>query len=138
MQGTSTGDNEIDLQLINNTIDGSPLSVTKAGAGTWILGNTNNTYSGATTITAGALRAQDAGENATSGVTTAPTVASNILTLATIQPACATTPSVTSGPLHRPDRDRRRHRPRDHDHEHPQRDPDPTQQHAHRGQRRIA
>jgi len=40
LQGTSTGDNEIDLQLIDNTIDGSPLSVTKTGAGTWILGNT--------------------------------------------------------------------------------------------------
>ena len=84
LQGTSTGDNEIDLQLINNTIDGSPLSVTKAGAGTWILGNTNNTYSGVTTITAGALRAQDAGENATSAITTAATASSNVVTLATI------------------------------------------------------
>ena len=82
LQGSSTGDNEIDLQLINNTIDGSPLSVTKTGAGTWILGNTNNTYSGVTTITQGALRAQDAGENANSGVTSAPTIASNVLTLA--------------------------------------------------------
>ncbi len=82
LQGNSTGDNEIDLQLINNTIDGSPLSVTKAGSGTWILGNTNNSYSGVTTITAGALRAQDANSNATSGTTITPTAASNILTLA--------------------------------------------------------
>ena len=82
LQGSSTGDNEIDLQLINNTIDGSALGITKAGAGTWILGNTNNTYSGPTIITGGALRAQDAGENATSGVTAATSVASNVLTLA--------------------------------------------------------
>ena len=33
--------------------------VTKAGAGLWILGNLNNTYGGATTITQGVLRAQD-------------------------------------------------------------------------------
>ena len=82
LQGSSIGDNEIDLQLINNTIDGSPLSVTKAGVGTWILGNTNNTYSGVTTISGGALRAQDAGSNATSGITIASSVTSNILTLA--------------------------------------------------------
>ena len=95
LQGSSTGDNEIDLQLIDNTIDNSPLSVTKAGAGTWILGNTANNYSGVTTITGGALRAQDAGENATAGVTTAPTVASNILTLSTILAGNNT--SLTSG-----------------------------------------
>ena len=82
LQGTSTGDNEIDLKLINNTIDSTALSVTKAGAGTWILGNVANTYSGATTISAGALRAQDAGSNATSAVTLSTSSSSTVLDLA--------------------------------------------------------
>ena len=84
LQGNSSGDNEIDLKLIDNTIDASSLGVTKGGTGTWVLGNTNNTYSGFTTISGGVLRAQDAGENATTGVTTAPIVGSNILTLSTV------------------------------------------------------
>ncbi|MEI9897818.1 MAG: autotransporter-associated beta strand repeat-containing protein [Chthoniobacter sp.] len=58
LTGNSTGDNEIDIHLINNT-DGSPLNLTKLGTGLWILGNAANTYSGVTTIGAGALRAQD-------------------------------------------------------------------------------
>ncbi|OYW77349.1 MAG: hypothetical protein B7Z37_04700 [Verrucomicrobia bacterium 12-59-8] len=57
LTGTSVGDNEIDLLLQNNT-DLTTLSLTKAGGSLWILGNTN-TYSGATTITQGMLRAQD-------------------------------------------------------------------------------
>ncbi|HEY5312354.1 MAG TPA: autotransporter-associated beta strand repeat-containing protein, partial [Pirellulales bacterium] len=59
LQGTSTGDNEIDLRLINNTIDGAPLNVTKSGAGLWVLGNASNSYTGVTTISGGILRAQD-------------------------------------------------------------------------------
>ncbi|MEZ0254828.1 MAG: beta strand repeat-containing protein, partial [Chthoniobacter sp.] len=59
LQGGSQGDNEIDLQLINNTNGGAALSLTKTGTGLWILGNTANNYSGATTITQGILRAQD-------------------------------------------------------------------------------
>ncbi len=82
LQGTSTGDNEIDLQLIDNTIDSTALSVTKAGTGTWILGNTNNTYSGATTISAGALRAQDAGSTTTSATTISDSASSDILDFA--------------------------------------------------------
>jgi autotransporter-associated beta strand protein len=82
LTGTSTGDNEIDLQLINNTVDSSLLSVTKTGTGTWVLGNVNNTYGGATTISAGALRAQDAGSNATSATALSSTVSSNVIDLA--------------------------------------------------------
>ncbi len=61
LTGSSTGDNEIDLKLVDNTNGGAALSVTKAGgAGSlWILGNAANTYSGPTTINAGTLRAQD-------------------------------------------------------------------------------
>lgn len=52
--GDSLGDNEIKLGLVNNGSD--PLSITKANGGLWILSNPNNSYSGATTISAGALR----------------------------------------------------------------------------------
>ncbi|OYW30456.1 MAG: hypothetical protein B7Z47_03580, partial [Chthoniobacter sp. 12-60-6] len=83
LQGTSTGDNQIDLRLINNTIDSTALSVTKTGTGVWILGNINNTYSGATTISQGVLRAQDAGSTATSATTTSGSSASTVLDLAT-------------------------------------------------------
>jgi autotransporter-associated beta strand protein len=54
LQGNSTGDNELDLQLVNNGT--SALSVTKTGTGIWILGGSFNTYSGTTTVSAGVLR----------------------------------------------------------------------------------
>ncbi|OYW76067.1 MAG: hypothetical protein B7Z37_10495, partial [Verrucomicrobia bacterium 12-59-8] len=82
LQGTSTGDNEIDLKLIDNTIDSMALSVAKTGAGTWILGNVSNTYSGATTISQGALRAQDAGSNISTAATTSNTASSTVIDLA--------------------------------------------------------
>ncbi|MEK0445912.1 MAG: hypothetical protein RLZZ399_1233, partial [Verrucomicrobiota bacterium] len=56
LQGTSTGGNEIDLRLIDNPNAGEALAVTKAGAGLWILGNNDNSYSGPTTIVGGQLR----------------------------------------------------------------------------------
>jgi autotransporter-associated beta strand protein len=59
LQGDSTGDNQINLRLINNPNAGEALSVTKTGGGMWILGNNTNSYSGTTTISAGALRGQD-------------------------------------------------------------------------------
>jgi autotransporter-associated beta strand protein len=58
LQGSSTGDNEIRLQLTDNPNTGT-LSVTKDGTGVWLLGNTSNTYSGTTTIKRGTLRAID-------------------------------------------------------------------------------
>jgi autotransporter-associated beta strand protein len=51
--GASTGDNQINLQLINNGSLATRLS--KIGAGVWILGNTDNSYSGTTTIADGTL-----------------------------------------------------------------------------------
>lgn len=59
LQGDSTGDNQINLRLINNPNANEALSLTKSGGGLWILGNNANSYSGTTTISAGALRAQD-------------------------------------------------------------------------------
>ncbi|HEX3657363.1 MAG TPA: autotransporter-associated beta strand repeat-containing protein, partial [Pirellulales bacterium] len=57
LQGNSIADNQLAAQLPDNPLGGT-LSVTKAGAGTWILSN-NNTYSGTTTITLGQLNAVD-------------------------------------------------------------------------------
>ncbi|MGB8166722.1 MAG: autotransporter-associated beta strand repeat-containing protein, partial [Chthoniobacteraceae bacterium] len=58
LTGNSTGDNEIDLQLVNNP-NGGALALTKAGGSVWVLGNATNNYTGPTTISAGILRAQD-------------------------------------------------------------------------------
>ncbi|CAN5834178.1 autotransporter-associated beta strand repeat-containing protein [soil metagenome] len=52
--GTSLGDNEMGIQLLET--GGYTLAVTKADAGLWILSNTANNYTGATTISAGQLR----------------------------------------------------------------------------------
>ena len=61
LAGDSNGDNRINLQLIDNPNASEPLSVTKAGSsnGLWILGNTGNSYSGNTTISAGYLQVGD-------------------------------------------------------------------------------
>ena len=57
LQGNSTGDNEIALKLVDNTLGGS-LSLTKASTSQWLLTGTN-TYTGVTSITGGVLQAQD-------------------------------------------------------------------------------
>jgi autotransporter-associated beta strand protein len=46
--GASTGDNRINLQITDN--GALTTSLNKIGAGLWILGNTNNSYTGTTTI----------------------------------------------------------------------------------------
>ncbi len=57
LAGTSLGDNLFNPQITDN---GSAItSVSKSGAGLWILGNSDNTYTGTTTITDGHLQAQD-------------------------------------------------------------------------------
>jgi len=68
LQGNSTGDNQINLQLADAS-GPRTLAITKAGGGLWVLGNTNNTYSGATSILQGILRAQDANSTAVSATT---------------------------------------------------------------------
>ena len=55
LNGTSTGDNLFNPQLIDN--GANALSLQKVAAGLWILGNTANSYTGTTQIDAGALRA---------------------------------------------------------------------------------
>jgi autotransporter-associated beta strand protein len=62
--GTSIGDNEMAIRLIDNP-GGGALSLTKANAGLWILNPaTSNTYTGATTITGGALQVAAEGASA--------------------------------------------------------------------------
>ncbi len=46
--GSSTGDNQINLQLVDNSALAT--GVTKIGAGLWILGNSSNNYTGTTQI----------------------------------------------------------------------------------------
>ena len=59
LRGDSLGDNYIGLQLIDNPNAGEALSISKTDSGLWILGNPANSYTGVTTIFAGALQAQD-------------------------------------------------------------------------------
>ncbi|MBE2285205.1 MAG: autotransporter-associated beta strand repeat-containing protein [Prosthecobacter sp.] len=53
LAGTSTGDNTFNPQLTDST--GFATSLTKQEAGQWNLGNSNNTYTGATTVANGIL-----------------------------------------------------------------------------------
>jgi autotransporter-associated beta strand protein len=56
LAGSSAGDNTFKPQLIDSSVGGGvTLAVTKSGAGQWNLGNTNNTYTGATTVADGVL-----------------------------------------------------------------------------------
>ncbi|MEZ0275836.1 MAG: beta strand repeat-containing protein, partial [Roseimicrobium sp.] len=55
--GASTADNQFNLQITDNVL--LKTSVNKTGAGLWILGGANNTYTGTTTISDGILVAQD-------------------------------------------------------------------------------
>ncbi|MBL9082851.1 MAG: autotransporter-associated beta strand repeat-containing protein, partial [Planctomycetales bacterium] len=54
LTGTSTGDNTFNPQLTDSSLF-SVSSLAKTGAGQWNLGNTDNTYTGATTINEGIL-----------------------------------------------------------------------------------
>ncbi len=51
--GTSTGDNTFNPQITNN--DADVANLTKTGTGQWNLGNSNNTYTGVTTVGNGVL-----------------------------------------------------------------------------------
>lgn len=60
--GSSTGDNQINLQIVDN--GALATGVTKIGAGLWILGNSSNNYTGqtqigSTTTAGGVLQAAD-------------------------------------------------------------------------------
>jgi autotransporter-associated beta strand protein len=53
--GDSAGDNTFNPQLVNSTVGGIVLGVTKTGTGQWNLGNSSNSYTGITTVSNGIL-----------------------------------------------------------------------------------
>jgi autotransporter-associated beta strand protein len=55
LTGSSTGDNWFYPQITDSGTGANFTSLTKASTGLWILGNTNNTYTGATTVSNGTL-----------------------------------------------------------------------------------
>ena len=79
LRGDSTGDNEMNLRMTNNTNAGEALSIVKSDAGQWALTNTGNDYTGNTTINGGILRV---GEDIF-GSRTLPTTSALILGLTT-------------------------------------------------------
>ncbi len=60
-RGTSTGDNTFNPQLTDSGSGTDITSLTKTDAGQWNLGNSNNTYTGITTINNGVLALNDNG-----------------------------------------------------------------------------
>lgn len=66
LSGTNTGANTLSAKIDNN--GSSAVSLTKTGDGTWILAGANNTYTGATTVSAGTLLVNGA-SNGTSAFT---------------------------------------------------------------------
>jgi len=55
LTGSSTGDNTFNLQITDSGTVANITSLSKTDAGQWNLGNSNNTYTGATTISNGIL-----------------------------------------------------------------------------------
>lgn len=55
LTGTSTGDNRLNPRITDSGVGANVTSVTKQGTGKWVLGNSNNTYSGATAVENGIL-----------------------------------------------------------------------------------
>lgn len=55
LTGTSTGDNTFNLQITDSGTLANITSLSKTDVGQWNLGNSNNTYTGATTISNGIL-----------------------------------------------------------------------------------
>ena len=53
--GASAGDNTFNPQIVDSSVGGITLGVTKSGAGQWNLGASNNTYTGVTTLNEGIL-----------------------------------------------------------------------------------
>lgn len=76
LTGTSTGDNTFNPQLTDNGVNVT--SLTKQGAGQWNMGNTNNTYTGITTVNEGIFGLNQNGAlPANSPLVLAPTSASS-------------------------------------------------------------
>jgi fibronectin-binding autotransporter adhesin len=104
LNGTNTGANEIQTVIIDNVNASgglntglvSPVSVTKAGSGTWILSGTN-TYSGTTTISGGMLQIGNGGTTGRLGF--GPTINNATLTYKRADDVTLTTAIIGSGRL---------------------------------------
>ena len=82
LTGTSTGDNTLNPQLTDSGTGANITSLTKTGAGQWNLGNSNNTYTGVTTLNDGVLGINDVGALPSgSPLALTPTSATSIATL---------------------------------------------------------
>ncbi len=97
--GTSTGDNTFNPQITDST--GFVTSVTKNGAGQWNLGNSNNTYTGLTTISNGIFALNDNGAlPANSPLVLGSTTTSGILQMSgTLTRNLTTTPTAGTGTI---------------------------------------
>ncbi len=100
-EGDSTGDNTFNPQLVNSSVSGVTLGVTKTGTGQWNLGNSNNTYTGITTVSNGILALNQ--EGALPGVS--PLVLGTTTTTGVLQTSgtfardLSTTPTVGFGTI---------------------------------------
>jgi len=72
LSGTNTGNNILAGQWVNNTGTSNAATLTKNGAGTWVLTN-SNTYTGATAVNGGVLLVNGDNSSATGLVTVANT-----------------------------------------------------------------
>jgi autotransporter-associated beta strand protein len=61
LTGTSTGDNTFNPQLTDSSVVGIALGLIKTAAGQWNLGNSNNTYTGLTSVSNGVLALNQSG-----------------------------------------------------------------------------
>lgn len=99
--GTSTGDNTFNPQLTDSGTGVNITSVTKTDAGQWNLGNSNNTYTGLTTISNGIFALNDNGAlPANSPLVLGSTTTSGILQMSgTLTRNLTTTPTAGTGTI---------------------------------------
>jgi len=99
LTGTSTGDNTFNPQLTDST--GFVTSLSKTAAGQWNLGNSNNTYTGLTTVGNGILGLNDNGAlPANSPVVLGATSTSGILQMSgTFARTLTATPTAGTGTI---------------------------------------
>jgi autotransporter-associated beta strand protein len=95
-EGTSVGDNTFNPRLTDAGTGANVTSVTKTGAGQWNLGNTNNTYTGITTVSNGILALNaPASLSATSPLQLSPTSATSAAAHPRCPPASASPRGVS-------------------------------------------
>lgn len=96
LTGTSTGDNRLNPRITDSGTGANITSVTKTGAGKWVLGNENNTYSGLTTVANGTLEfAYDGSLSDNSGLVLGSTTTSGVVEMSGVfERALSATPTA--------------------------------------------